>query len=78
MNACFSIRHHLHPDSNVTEENDLQSGKQYSPKTSTKPVLQNAFSPIPDNLDSDSNIADESDPHFEKQFASKNATESEK
>jgi hypothetical protein len=34
-NACFSIRDNLDPDSNVTEESDVQSEKQFSPKTST-------------------------------------------
>jgi hypothetical protein len=56
------------PDSNVTEEIDLQSTKRYSPKTSTdegriistKPVRKNAFFSIRDNFDSDSNIMEES------------------
>jgi hypothetical protein len=34
-NAHFSIRDNLDSDSNVTEESDLHSEKQHSPKTST-------------------------------------------
>jgi hypothetical protein len=51
-------------DSNATEESDLQSAKQPSPKTSIdegrmiliKPVSLNACPSIVDNLDPDSNV----------------------
>jgi hypothetical protein len=50
MNADHPIRDNLDPDSNVTEESDLQSQKHPSPKTLTdagrmisiKPVSKNA------------------------------------
>jgi hypothetical protein len=35
LNAFFSIRDNLDPDSNVTEESDPLSEKQFSPKNST-------------------------------------------
>jgi hypothetical protein len=57
------------PDSNATEESDLQSQQHPSPKISTdegrmisiKPVLKNAVFSIRDNLDPDSNVTEESD-----------------
>jgi hypothetical protein len=59
------------PDSNVTEESNLHSEKQLSPKSSTdagrmisiKPVPLNGHPSIRDNLDPDSNTTEESDPH---------------
>jgi hypothetical protein len=71
LNASFSIRDNLDPDSNVTEESDRHSEKHLSPNTSidegrmisTKPVLWKSSPIIVDNLDSDSNVIEESDRH---------------
>jgi hypothetical protein len=79
QNPSFSIRDNLDPDSNVTQESELQSEKHPSPKTSTdagrmisnKPVPLNANASIRDNLDPDSNPTDESDLHSKKQFPAK-------
>jgi hypothetical protein len=76
MNACFSIRDNLEPDSNLTDESDLNSEKHSSPSISidlgisisTKPVPLNAHPSIRDNLEFDSNATKESDSHLPKQF----------
>jgi hypothetical protein len=70
-NAAHSIRDNFDPDSNVIEENDLQSQKHLTPKNSTdegimistKPVLVSASVLIRDNRDPDSNVTEESDLH---------------
>jgi hypothetical protein len=79
----LSIPSNLDPDSNVTEESDLQFEKQPSPQTSTdegrmsstKAVPENAHRPIRDNFDSDSNLTEESDLQLEKQLTTKDATD---
>jgi hypothetical protein len=83
MNACVSIRDNLDPDSNITEESDLQSEKHHPPKISTdegimisiKTVPENAALSIRDNLDPDSNVTEESDLQLEKHDSPKNVTE---
>jgi hypothetical protein len=71
MNASFSIRDNIDPDSNITEESDLHWAKILSHMTSTnegrvisiKPVPMNASFSSRDNIDPDSNITEESDLH---------------
>jgi hypothetical protein len=46
MNAYFSIRDNLDPDSNVTEESDLHSEKHPSPKISTDEGIMISIKPV--------------------------------
>jgi hypothetical protein len=79
LNAPFSIRDNLDPDSNPIKESDLHQEKHSSPKTSTdagtiisiKPISRNASFSIRDNLDPDSNLTDERNLQSEKQFKPK-------
>jgi hypothetical protein len=72
--TSLSVPGNLNPDSNVTEESDLQFEKHLSPNTSIdagrtisiKPVPMNASFSIRDNLDPDSNLTKESDLQLEK------------
>jgi hypothetical protein len=65
-NAFISIRDNFDPDSNLTEESDLQSQKHFSPKISIdegrmisiKPDRENAFLSIRDNFEPNSNRTD--------------------
>jgi hypothetical protein len=46
LNAHFSIRDNIEPDSNVIEESDLHSEKQLSPKTSTGERRMTSSKPV--------------------------------
>jgi hypothetical protein len=81
--TSLSIPRNGDPASNVTEESDLQSAKQFAPQTSTdertiisiKPVSQNTHRSIRDNLDSDSNRIDQSNRQCEKHLSPKTLTD---
>jgi hypothetical protein len=49
-NAFFSIRDNLDPDSNITEESDLQQRKHPSPKTSIDEGILTNFKPVCKNI----------------------------
>jgi hypothetical protein len=83
VNAFFSTRDNLDPNSNLTKQSDLHSEKHCSPKTSTdagrimsiKPVPRNASFSTREILDPDSNLTEESNLHQEKHDSPKTSTD---
>jgi hypothetical protein len=78
------IRFSFDPDSNVTDERDIQREKVSQSTTSTEEGMQipvndvhsrNASGPICCSFDDDSNVTDERDRHEEKQPIARSRTE---